>query len=207
MFIDYADRHELLTDHHGVSNSRPFIHYRKKKDAVILMFLFFNQHRWYLLYSISHDQLCLCQISPFRILLSPSVDPSNKCRPLFAPSAAFPRSQHPPFPSHLHTILILIHDSAACLMRLPFFLLPLMFHTPLYIMGRLGASLVEDEEETQAQNKVVFGLLFLLLIYPATFMFLWALFWFTPTGALLAAGIIYLFAIYHNRLINDNYEQ
>jgi glycerol-3-phosphate O-acyltransferase / dihydroxyacetone phosphate acyltransferase len=75
------------------------------------------------------------------------------------------------------------------------------------MLGRLGAQLVEDEEETQAQNKVVFGLLFLLLVYPAAFFFLWALFWYTPTGALLAAASVYLLAVYHNKLINDNYEQ
>jgi glycerol-3-phosphate O-acyltransferase / dihydroxyacetone phosphate acyltransferase len=69
-------------------------------------------------------------------------------------------------------------------------------------MGRLGARLVEDEEETQAQNKVVFGLLSLLLIYPATFFFLWALFWYTPIGALLAAAIVYLFAIYHIKTVD-----
>lgn len=69
-------------------------------------------------------------------------------------------------------------------------------------MGRLGAKLAEDEEETQAQNKVVFGLLSLLLIYPATFYFLWALFWYSSVGAVLAAGIVYLFAVYHVRLID-----
>lgn len=73
---------------------------------------------------------------------------------------------------------------------------------PVYIMGRLGARLAEDEQETQAQNKVVFGLLSLLLIYPATFFFLWALFWYTPIGALLAATTVYLFAIYHIRTID-----
>jgi hypothetical protein len=69
-------------------------------------------------------------------------------------------------------------------------------------MGRLGARLAEDEQETQAQNKVVFGLLSLLLIYPAAFLFLWALFWYTPIGALLAAAMVYLFAIYHIKTID-----
>lgn len=73
---------------------------------------------------------------------------------------------------------------------------------PVYIMGRMGARLVEDEEETQAQNKVVFGLLSLLLIYPAAFFFLWALFWYTPIGGLLAAATVYLFAIYHIKTID-----
>ncbi|KAH9485367.1 Glycerol-3-phosphate O-acyltransferase 2 [Psilocybe cubensis] len=66
--------------------------------------------------------------------------------------------------------------------------------TPVYIMGRIGAKLVENEEETQAQNKVAFGLLSSLLIYPAAFFFLWAMFWYTSLGALLAATLVYLFA-------------
>jgi len=77
---------------------------------------------------------------------------------------------------------------------------------PVYIMGRFGAHLVHDEEETQAQNKVAFGLVSLFLIYPAAFFFLWALFWYTPFGAILAATTVYMFAIYHNRMINANYE-
>jgi hypothetical protein len=70
-------------------------------------------------------------------------------------------------------------------------------------MGRLGAKLVEHEEETQAQNKVAFGLLSLLLIYPATFFFLWALLWYTPIGAVVAAVSVYLFAVHHNRTIDS----
>lgn len=77
---------------------------------------------------------------------------------------------------------------------------------PIYILGRLGARLVEHEEETQAQNKVVIGLLFLLLIYPLAFWLLWALFLYTRTGAVLAAVTVWLFAVYHTKLINDNYE-
>jgi glycerol-3-phosphate O-acyltransferase/dihydroxyacetone phosphate acyltransferase len=95
-----------------------------------------------------------------------------------------------------------VRDSISSLARLPFFLFPLIVHIPVYVMGRLGAQLVEDEEETQAQNKVVIGLLLLLLIYPAAFFFLWALFLYTPTGALLAGLTVYLFAVYHNKMIN-----
>ncbi|KAG5653047.1 hypothetical protein H0H81_002564 [Sphagnurus paluster] len=126
-------------------------------------------------------------------------------------SLPLPRSLDPnvpaPVPSRLLTILILIRDTISALIRLPFFLFPLIVHLPVYFMGRLGARLVKDEEETQAQNKVVFGLLSLMLIYPASFFFLWALFWFTPIGALLAAGTVYMLANYHNRMINDNYER
>ncbi|KAK7043165.1 hypothetical protein VNI00_008519 [Paramarasmius palmivorus] len=111
-----------------------------------------------------------------------------------------------PLPSRLYTLAIFVGGTVSSLARLPFFVFPLIVHLPVYVMGRFGAKLVEDEEETQAQNKVVFGLLSMLMIYPAAFFFLWALFWYTHTGALLAALTCYLFASYHNRMINDNYE-
>ena len=72
-------------------------------------------------------------------------------------------------------------------------------------MGRIGAKLVESEEETQAQNKLAFGLISLLLIYPALFFFLWALFWYTGLGALLSAFMVYLFAVYHNKIIDGKF--
>ncbi|KAJ3772017.1 glycerol-3-phosphate-acyltransferase [Lentinula raphanica] len=109
-------------------------------------------------------------------------------------------------PSRLLTLLLFVRDTCKSLVHLPFFLFPLVVHLPVYIMGRFGAHLVEDEEETQAQNKVAFGLLSLFLIYPAIFFFLWALFWYTPIGAILAATMVYMFAIYHNRMITGNYE-
>ncbi|KAG6880345.1 hypothetical protein C0992_011096 [Termitomyces sp. T32_za158] len=124
-------------------------------------------------------------------------------------SLPLPRSLNPtipaPIPSRLFTLLILIRDTLSALIRLPFFLFPLIMYLPVYSMGRLGARLVKDEEETQAQNKVVFGFLSLLLIYPAVFFFLWALLWYTPIGALLAAATVYLLANYHDRMIDDFY--
>ncbi|TFY71016.1 hypothetical protein EVG20_g1991 [Dentipellis fragilis] len=111
-----------------------------------------------------------------------------------------------PLPSRLLTLLILIRDTISCLVRLPFFILPLIAHAPAYVMARLGARLVEDEEETQAQNKIIFGLLLLVLVYAAAFFFLWAFLWYTPVGALLSAFLVWLFAVYHTKLVNDNYE-
>ncbi|KAJ6538790.1 hypothetical protein DFH09DRAFT_991549 [Mycena vulgaris] len=112
-----------------------------------------------------------------------------------------------PLPSRLLTLLILVRDSFSALLRLPFFAFPLVMYMPVYFMGRLGARLVEDEEETQAQNKLVFGLLSMLLIYPAAFFFLWSLFLYTRVGALMAAATLWLFARYHDTMINANYEQ
>ena len=105
-------------------------------------------------------------------------------------------------PGRLYTVLILIRDSLAAGLALPFFFLPLLVHLPVYLMGRYGAKLVEDEEETQAQNKVAFGLITLLLIYPASFYFLWAIFKYTAVGAVVAFLSIYFFAGYHTRMID-----
>ncbi|KZT63684.1 hypothetical protein DAEQUDRAFT_815496 [Daedalea quercina L-15889] len=112
-----------------------------------------------------------------------------------------------PLPSRLFTLSLLVRDTLALLLGLPFFLGPLLLHVPAYIFARVGARLAEDEEETQAQNKVVFGLLLLLLIYPATFFFFWAFLWYTPLGALASGALVVLVASYHNKLVNDNYER
>lgn len=69
-------------------------------------------------------------------------------------------------------------------------------------MGRLAAGLSEHEEESQAQNKVVIGLLLLMLIYPAAFCALWAILSFTSHGALVAGLTVWAFAYYHTRLVN-----
>lgn len=111
------------------------------------------------------------------------------------------------FPSRLTTLFVLIQDSFASLVRLPFFFLPLIVHLPAYAMARVGAKWVEDEEETQAQNKIVFSLLLLLAIYPAMFLFLWALFFMTPIGAAIALVTSCMFVSYHNKIVDSNYEQ
>jgi glycerol-3-phosphate O-acyltransferase/dihydroxyacetone phosphate acyltransferase len=56
--------------------------------------------------------------------------------------------------------------------------------------------------KTQAQNKVVFALLLCLMMYLTAFFILWAFFWFTPVGVLCAASLVWLFAVYHNKLIS-----
>lgn len=108
-----------------------------------------------------------------------------------------------PLPSRLLTLSILVRDSLSSLVRLPLFAIPLLIHFPAYFVGRIGAKLVEDEEETQAQNKAVFGLFILAVtVYPALFFFLWSSLRYTSSGALIAVGSLFLLAVYHNRLIN-----
>lgn len=120
-------------------------------------------------------------------------------------SSSLDPSKRTPLALRLRTIAILTRDTISSLIRLPFFLFPLIVHAPVYVMSRLGGRLVEEEEETQAQNKVVLGLLVMLLVYPCAFFFLWAFMWFSPVGALLSASTMYVFAMYHNRLINGKY--
>lgn len=91
------------------------------------------------------------------------------------------------------------------MVRLPLFLVPLLVHAPAYFVARLGAKLAEDEEETQAQNKVAFGLLFLMVMYTSLGFFVWSILRYSVVGALLAAGFVYLFAWYHNSLIDGEY--
>lgn len=88
------------------------------------------------------------------------------------------------------------------LVRLPVFAVPLLVHAPSYFVARLGARMVEDEEEMQAQNKVVFGLFLASLVYFAMGIFVWAFLSYTVLGALMAIGFVYMLVWYHNSLIN-----
>lgn len=72
------------------------------------------------------------------------------------PATLDPR-QPVPLPSRLLTLSLLVRDSIALLLPLPFFIVPIVLHAPAYAIGSFGARLAEDEEETQAQNKVVLG--------------------------------------------------
>ncbi|KAG9086983.1 hypothetical protein FRC07_012939, partial [Ceratobasidium sp. 392] len=112
-----------------------------------------------------------------------------------------------PMPSRLSTLAILLKDTLAAAVRLPFFLLPLIIHLPAYALARILARMVDEEEETQAQMKMVAGILALAIMsYPIMFLFLWAFLWLTPTGALIAAGFVWMLAVYHVSIIDDNYE-
>ncbi|KAJ7596003.1 glycerol-3-phosphate-acyltransferase [Mycena floridula] len=125
-----------------------------------------------------------------------------------------PRSLDPntpaSLPSRLYTLAVLMRDTATALIQLPFFVFPLIVHVPVYFMGKVGGRLVEDEEETMAQNKLAFGVLGLLVVYPAMFWFLWA--FLTPSStsfvsAIIAFATVWVIAAYHNRIVGGNYER
>ncbi|KAG8906724.1 hypothetical protein FRB99_006322 [Tulasnella sp. 403] len=113
---------------------------------------------------------------------------------------------HPtPLPSRLSTLAFLVFSTVACIGPLPFFAIPLLINAPAYITSRFGANLVIDEEETQAQNKIVFGFLLTAASYGFIFWTVWAFFWRTPLGAVLASSAVYLLYTYYLRTIDDFY--
>lgn len=113
---------------------------------------------------------------------------------------------HPtPLPSRLSTLAFLIGSTVACIAPLPFFAIPLIVNIPVYIMSRFGARLARDEEETIAQNKIAFGLILTTSTYGFLFLMIWVFLWLTPSGAVMAAGAVYLLWTFYSRAIDDFY--
>jgi len=109
-------------------------------------------------------------------------------------------------PSRFFPLWILVKDTIACLVRLPFFLIPMVLYSPVYVAGTLGARLAEDEQETQAQMKIALAILLSFLLYPVLFFTFWAVFRQVPLGAALAVGLIWLLKRYHSTLVDENYQ-
>lgn len=85
--------------------------------------------------------------------------------------------------------------------------MPMLIHLPMYYVAKFGENIVREELETQAQMKIVFGMLFSLLVYPVVFLLMWLLFGFTSVGAFIAAGAVYLFNMSHKTLVDENYDR
>ncbi|WVQ66895.1 uncharacterized protein L199_005086 [Kwoniella botswanensis] len=108
-------------------------------------------------------------------------------------------------PNRFSTLFYFIKDTLIVLFHLPFFIVPMLIHIPIYVVGYLGASLVEEELETQAQMKVVFGLLLSLITYPILFFVLWSVLKGLALGVVLAAVTVWGLGRYHGALIDENY--
>ncbi|GAA5846307.1 hypothetical protein JCM11251_008027 [Rhodosporidiobolus azoricus] len=121
------------------------------------------------------------------------------------PDTLDPSVPHPT-PTRMRVLGSILLSTFACLIRLPFFLLPLLVHLPVYMFARYASSTALEED--QAQNKVAVGLVFALGTYATFFAVSCALLWASVPygGALLVAlaGTV-IFAIYHTRLVDDNY--
>ncbi|GAA5923090.1 hypothetical protein JCM3775_007434 [Rhodotorula graminis] len=123
------------------------------------------------------------------------------------PATLDPDVPHPP-PTRFRVLGSVLLSTLSCLVRLPFFLLPLVVHLPVYTFARYASS--GALEEDQAQNKVAIGLVLALATYAALFGVVCALLWTSITwgGAIVVAlvGTI-AFVAYHNRLVDANYRQ
>ena len=99
----------------------------------------------------------------------------------------------------------LLRESVAVGIRLPIFLVPMLVHLPIYWVTQWVGEKSAHEEEAVAQNKAVVGLILCLAIYSVWFWVIWALFWATGVGAVIAALTVWAMASYHSKLIDDNY--
>ncbi|CED83161.1 Phospholipid/glycerol acyltransferase [Phaffia rhodozyma] len=120
-------------------------------------------------------------------------------------------SRPTPLPTRFSTLALFLKDLVSSLIRLPFFALPFLVNVPVYLVGRYGAKLVEDEEETKAQMKLVFGLLVSAMIYPACAIALYKVaFSGTWVGGIVGLGVagalVFGLINYHLTLIDDNYD-
>lgn len=120
------------------------------------------------------------------------------------PATLDPSVPHP-LPTRARVLTSISLSTFSCLLRLPFFLLPLIVHLPIYLFTRYASS--GALEEDQAQKKVAVGLVLALGSYAAFFGVACALLWVSLPygGAILVAltGTI-AFVAYHNRLVDDN---
>ncbi|CAG8518482.1 5396_t:CDS:10 [Ambispora gerdemannii] len=98
-----------------------------------------------------------------------------------------------------------VTEACKSLIQLPFFLPGLMFHWPIYILGKLSAR-YEIYEENKAQNKIILGLAWLVLAYLFLFFVIWIAMLFTPLGLILAGGFVFIFAWYHIALVDSHYD-
>ncbi|ORY54383.1 hypothetical protein BCR35DRAFT_310386 [Leucosporidium creatinivorum] len=111
-----------------------------------------------------------------------------------------------PLPTRAKVLGSLMWSTARSLGTLPFFIVPLLVHLPIYLVGKWSLRLSALEED-KAQNKIAISLILALFTYFALFLTAWALLFLTPLGAVGAFAIVWLFAVYHNTLIDDNYNK
>ncbi|GAA5989981.1 hypothetical protein JCM10908_002407 [Rhodotorula pacifica] len=123
------------------------------------------------------------------------------------PDTLDPSVPHP-LPTRMRVFGSVLLSTFACLIRLPFFLLPLLVHLPVYLFARYASS--GALEEDQAQNKVAMGLVLALVTYAAFFAVACVLLWTSiPWGGAILVAIVgtIAFVAYHNRLVDANYRR
>lgn len=145
--------------------------------------------------------------------LSTARIPSSSLSHIPLPLSSLDSDRPTRLPSRTTILALFLREFLSSLIRLPFFALPFLMHIPIYIIGRTGAKLVEDETETQAQMKMFAGLFVSILVYPIMGLGLFfAVFRMggllgSLAGLFLAGLCVWGLVMYHLSLIDDNYEQ
>ncbi|KAM0786004.1 hypothetical protein ACM66B_006822 [Microbotryomycetes sp. NB124-2] len=121
------------------------------------------------------------------------------------PATLDPAVPHP-FPTRFKVLMGLVWSTFASLSTLPFFIVPLVVHLPVYLVGKYSLRF-SDLDEDIAQNKISLGLVLAIIVYLSLFAFVWTLLVVVPLGGILAAFIVWLFVVYHNILIDGNYNK
>ncbi|KAG0742132.1 hypothetical protein G6F57_008042 [Rhizopus arrhizus] len=106
----------------------------------------------------------------------------------------------------ISTTIELLHRTAACLIDLPLFFPGLVVHLPLYVAGYYAGQ-CEIYEEVRAQNKILYGMILISIIYLSTFIWGWfSLFSGTFFGFFCALATLGIFMWYHIVSIDERYE-
>ncbi|RHZ49022.1 hypothetical protein Glove_535g47 [Diversispora epigaea] len=100
----------------------------------------------------------------------------------------------------------LIYELFTFFIQLPFFLPGIIFHWPIYVLGKISVKF-EKYEESIAQNKIMLGLTWLIISYTTLFFILWISLFFTSSGFVLGAGVVFMFAWYHNTFVDSHYDK
>ncbi|CAG8503517.1 1638_t:CDS:2 [Acaulospora colombiana] len=103
--------------------------------------------------------------------------------------------------SKLRALCTFLYESLKFFIQLPFFLPALFFHWPIYVLGKVSVKF-EKYEESMAQNKIMLGLVWLMISYTILFFMVWTMLFYTPLGLVLAAGAVFIFAWYHVALVD-----
>jgi hypothetical protein len=99
----------------------------------------------------------------------------------------------------------LIRISLKLLVELPLFLPGIIFHSPVYILGKAAES-VEKFTESVAQDKIALALGLLVPLYSTLFYMIWRWMDFSFGGFVLSAFLIPTFARYHMAMLDKRYD-
>ncbi|SCZ94813.1 BZ3500_MvSof-1268-A1-R1_Chr12-1g03675 [Microbotryum saponariae] len=119
------------------------------------------------------------------------------------PDKLDPNNKHD-LPTRMRVLGHLLLSTGKAMLRLPFFAAPLIVHMPIYLMGKYSLRF-SDLQEDHAQNKIAVCLVLSMATYVTLFFLAWAFLFIAPYGFILAAIFVWLFAVYHNSLVDDNY--